>query len=399
MKNRILVITPWWPSDHSSAGNFVRDQTAALVASGLTADVVIVEPRRSSARQQGEYLQSRGVHIQTLSLLSLPRRGVFRHFGPRADAWLLRRQLHHLLPADGPAYEFTLLHHIVYAAAVPDGSAFGPLLSVVHGKDPFLIENATSPGIRDLFVRSARRLDATITVGGSLEPYVRDLLGESVVTETVHNGISIEGRTLKQDRPNGSDRFVRISSVSNLTKQKRVENTIRALAECRSREPAIDWKLDIVGEGPETVHLRELVRHLSLDREISFHGRVDRETTIDIMERSDIFCLPSVGEAFGMVYPEAMAVGTPVIASNDAGACETVREGVDGLLVPPDDIAALADALHRLSTNRQLRERMGKSGRTRAAHFTWERNAQRIRQIAANHERKSVYSTAVGRER
>ena len=75
-------------------------------------------------------------------------------------------------------------------------------------------------------------------------------------------------------------------------------------------------------------------------------GKVDEETKQRELREADVLCAPSLGgESFGMVLTEAFAAGTPVIASDIAGYRDVVRDGVDGVLVPPGDPLALANAL------------------------------------------------------
>ena len=78
-------------------------------------------------------------------------------------------------------------------------------------------------------------------------------------------------------------------------------------------------------------------------------GKVDDERKRAELERADVLCAPSLhGESFGMVLTEAFAAGTPVVASDIAGYRDVVRDGVDGVLVPPADPQALAEALRDL---------------------------------------------------
>lgn len=93
---------------------------------------------------------------------------------------------------------------------------------------------------------------------------------------------------------------------------------------------------------------------------------------------SSVYVLPSVEDGFGMVVTEAMACQVPVICSTNAGACDLVRDGVDGFLVPPRDVTALKERLLALHSDEAARVEMGRVAWKRAAEFTWERYGREI---------------------
>jgi glycosyltransferase involved in cell wall biosynthesis len=99
-------------------------------------------------------------------------------------------------------------------------------------------------------------------------------------------------------------------------------------------------------------------------------GRVSEGTLTDLYRRAWVFCLPSTYEGFGVPYIEAMASGTPVVATPNVGAREVTQEGQSGLIAPD---AQLADALLRVLTDDALRARLREAGLTRAQDFGWDR--------------------------
>ena len=94
------------------------------------------------------------------------------------------------------------------------------------------------------------------------------------------------------------------------------------------------------------------------------------------MARADAFALPSWDEAFGLVYTEAMAQGTPVIAGRGEGPEDFIEDGVSGYLVPVRDPDALAAVLARLLADPQEAAAVGEAGRAAALALSWERNAR-----------------------
>jgi glycosyltransferase involved in cell wall biosynthesis len=98
------------------------------------------------------------------------------------------------------------------------------------------------------------------------------------------------------------------------------------------------------------------------------------EQVVDRLRASDALLLPSLDEGLPTVILEAMACGIPVVATDCGGVSEAITDGVEGLLVPPRDSAALAQALERLWRDPQLGARMGEAGRrTATSRFTLER--------------------------
>jgi glycosyltransferase involved in cell wall biosynthesis len=116
--------------------------------------------------------------------------------------------------------------------------------------------------------------------------------------------------------------------------------------------------------------LRGLSHKLGLDRSVTFHGAVqdDREVRAAYQE-AHLFALPSLQEGFGIVFLEAMASGLPVVAARAGAAPEVIADGETGLLVPPGDSTALADALLRLLRDPEMRRRMGEAGRARVLGY------------------------------
>jgi len=154
-------------------------------------------------------------------------------------------------------------------------------------------------------------------------------------------------------------------------RQKGLEHLIRALGLLMS---AWGPHLTIVGEdwggvGP----LQAMASDLGIDKQVTFTGALPRTEVIRAYKSADVFVLPSLFEPFGIVLLEAMAAGLPVVASRVGGIPEVVEDGRTGFLVPPGDPEALAQALERLFSDRELRRDMGREGRLTASRYSWDR--------------------------
>jgi phosphatidylinositol alpha-mannosyltransferase len=138
-----------------------------------------------------------------------------------------------------------------------------------------------------------------------------------------------------------------------------------------------DLRLVVAGDGPD----RDAVDRLSgrLRERVLMLGTVPHERLPAFHAAADVFIGAARGrESFGIVLVEAMAAGLPVVASDIDGWREVVRDGVDGLLVPPSDPRALAGAIRRVLDDHGLAGRLGRAGRERSERYRWETVAEEI---------------------
>lgn len=183
-------------------------------------------------------------------------------------------------------------------------------------------------------------------------------------TRVIHNGIDFERLTgaastdLRQTLGIAADALV-IGAPGSLISRKGLDVLIPAFR--RLTGPA---HLMIAGTGPEQPALMRQAAELGMADRVHFIGFSD--TIADFYRACDIVALASRVEAFGLVLAEAGFCGRPVVATRVGGVPEVVADGETGLLVPPNDVAALARALQRLADDPALRTRLGQAGQGRA---------------------------------
>ncbi|MCL4263428.1 MAG: glycosyltransferase [Anaerolineae bacterium] len=157
-----------------------------------------------------------------------------------------------------------------------------------------------------------------------------------------------------------------IVSVGNLRKVKDQQTLIHAAHQLRQQ--GHPFHLLLVGDGQQRATLEQLTGNLNMAEHITFMGR--RADVSDILADSDIKVLSSRSEGLPAAIMEAMAAGLPVVATAVGGVPELVQDGLTGLLVPPDDASALADALAVLLNDLSLRQQYGRAGQQRLlTHF------------------------------
>lgn len=160
----------------------------------------------------------------------------------------------------------------------------------------------------------------------------------------------------------GSDEVI-LTTVSFLNPFKNPQTIIEACG--RLAEQGLRFRLFVAGDGVLRHDLETLSRELGIKDRVKWLGHFADPSRL--LQGSDIFVLASVGEAFGLVLPEAMACGLPVVATRSGGIVEIVEDQITGLLVEPLDSEALARALRRLIEDDELRRTLGTHGLKRVA--------------------------------
>lgn len=151
------------------------------------------------------------------------------------------------------------------------------------------------------------------------------------------------------------------------------------------KQQGVDFECRIIGEGPMRAELEDRIQRLGLTGKVILYGALPHDEVFRQYEQSSIFALPALmasdGDRDGIpnVILEAMAMELPVVSTCHSAIPEAVEDGVNGLLVPPDDPAALAAALHRLLSSPELRLSFGQKGRqTVIEKFDPEKNTRRL---------------------
>ncbi len=207
--------------------------------------------------------------------------------------------------------------------------------------------------------------------------YSRDLLQKRCADSAekihrVYNGMDLAN--LKELLPPSDSARPLIVSVGRLVAFKGFENLIAACGLLHAK--GLGFRCEIIGDGPLREKLQEQIAAAQLESLVVLRGSLSQAQVFKALERSDIFALASIvdssgaSDVFPTVIQEAMAHARPVVSTRLAGISETVVDGKTGLLVPPGDAPALADALEKLLRNGDLRTQFGATGKTRIEkHF------------------------------
>jgi len=279
-----------------------------------------------------------------------------------------------------------LLHalHLTSYGFLAGLSGFQPSIVSVWGTDvleaPYL-----TPLHRWITKHALARAGAITATGLRLAEATLPFTPEGKSVSVIPYGIDLELFTPEHARgptANSEGQRVVVGAVSRLSPEKGFEHLLRALALLRDR--GIGAGLVLAGDGPSRADLERLTDELSLREQVEFTGEIAHDDVPSMLRRFDVFAMPSTWEGFGVSALEASAVELPVVASRIHGIPDVVVDGETGLLVPPAEPPALAEALATLVQDAALRERMGKAGRAYVEReYRWQDNARLMETLYA----------------
>ena len=300
-------------------------------------------------------LRQRGLKVETLSL---------PHCAPQPD------------PGSLPRITEMLAALPDQAVVIIDGLAFGVLDTVAEVEaarlrlvalchHPLALESGLDESLQAQLLASERRALACARATLVTSAHTRRLLVEQFALPHEKITVALPGTELAGFAP-CSGKPPLLLTLASLTPRKAHDVLLTALAELKD----LHWQARFVGDdsmAPEwAAGLRRQVDELGLSERIQFAGAV--ADSLAEYQQADMFVLPSRFEGYGMVFAEALAAGLPVVAAR-AGAVPDVVPETAGLLVPPDDSAALAAALRELLSHGSLRKDLQKGAQQAAANL------------------------------
>nr|WP_189838510.1 glycosyltransferase family 4 protein [Streptomyces umbrinus] len=241
--------------------------------------------------------------------------------------------------------------------------------------------------------RVARRLPSVLTVSGTSRQEIVDHLGvRDDRIHVVHIGADTDLFSPDPSVPQVPGRIVTTSSAD--VPLKGLVFLVEALAKVRTEHPAAH--LVVVGKRAEDGPVAQLIERYGLEGSVEFVKGISDAELVDLVRSAEVACVPSLYEGFSLPAAEAMATGTPLVATTGGAIPEvTGPDGETCLAVRPGDAGALAAGLSRLLGDPRLRERLGSAGRSRVLErFTWAKAAEgtvaRYREAIAGGDRSAA---------
>ena len=357
---RIAFACPYAWDDPGGVQVHVRELAEHVLASGH--DVLVLAPVRERVDQAWVTAVGRPV--------DLPYNASNAPIDPRP--WSIRRVRRHL-----DAFRPDVVH--VHEPFTPSTSMWAtlasraPVVATFHtGTVRSRLYDLAAPLLR----RVDRRISVKIAVSRVAERTAAARIGGSF--EIVPNGADVARFTGAEHADLGSG--TKLLFVGRLDERKGFPTAVGAFARLASERP--DLRLIVVGDGPQRTAVAALPAEVRA--RVTLLGAIPNVELPPFVSACDLFLGTSVGgESFGMVLVEAMAAGLPVIASDIPGYDEVVRDGVEGLLVPPRDPGAVAAAATTILDDPALAARLAAGGRERAAEFDWDVVAARLEELYA----------------
>jgi glycosyltransferase involved in cell wall biosynthesis len=344
---RVAVVAEYYPRRvDPTLGIWAHRQALAARDAGADVEVFVLHrPRSLALLRQPLLTRLDGIRVNFVPFVAPPRPRSYARWGAWAAPTLAAA-----LRVRG-RFDLVHAHYAVPAGdAVRRARSKPPLVISVHGGDVLGVAERWRGGreaVADAF--GAARIVLANSAG--IAERSRALGARDV--RVVHLGTDV---------PPEASAGAALVSVGNLIARKRHADVLRALARLDAPPPYV-----IVGDGPERAALERLADGL----DVEFRGRLDPSEAVRAAQRAGAFVLPSVEEAFGVAYIEAMAAGVPAIGTRgEPGPEEIAASGGGMTLVPPGDVDALADAIRTVIADRAA---LGAAARENvAANFTWE---------------------------
>jgi N-acetyl-alpha-D-glucosaminyl L-malate synthase BshA len=260
---------------------------------------------------------------------------------------------HYAVPHATAAY---LAHQV---AASTMGEAAPKTVTTLHGTDITLV--GTDPSFAAVVAFSIEQSHGVTAVSESLRQDTGRALGIRRDIRVIYNFLDCQ-RYRRTADPALRARLLKeadavVMHVSNFRPVKRVDRVLEAFIRIRE---CVNARLVMVGNGPDRAALERSVTNQGLSNHVDFVG--ERHDLVALLSSADLFLLPSAQESFGMAAMEAMACGTPVVASRVGGLPEVIEDGHTGFLCDEDDVDAMADRGIELLTDRALHERIAGAG-------------------------------------
>jgi len=375
----VAVIAEYYPRAADPAlGVWAHRQAVAVRDAGADVRVFVlhrlVPPRAALAERDPRGLLAAvrqplraaldGIEVRYVPFVSPPRSRSYPSWGAWAAAplALALHRARRRAPID-----VVHAHYAVPAgdAALRAGLHGVPLVVSVHGGDVLHVARRWPAG-RAAVQRTFGQSRLVLANSGATEAGCRELGASDV--RVVHLGTD-----LPPEPPDEPSRPGTIVTVANLDPRKRHADVLRALALLRERGREVRWK--VIGDGPERGALRALAADLGVADLVEWAGALPPDRALAEMRLCALFVLPSVDEAFGVAYVEAMAGGLPAIGTRGEGGPEEISGAGGGMvLVAPCDPGALAAEIEGLFGDEHRRAELARAARaTVAGAFTWER--------------------------
>ncbi|MDE3113235.1 MAG: glycosyltransferase [Chloroflexota bacterium] len=384
--------------DSGGMNVYVRELSRELARRGVEVDVFTRWRETPDARIQELGPNARVIHVESGPIRYIPKTEVLA----RIDEFTDKVQRH--IEAEGRSYDLVHSHYWLSALVARALAARWdlPTIQMFHTlglvKREVMDEDVDGESEARIRIerRAVRESDALVAASEIEASELEQLYGAqpekvSVIPCGVDPEIFRPQRQVDAREALGRKQCEQLLLfVGRIEQIKGIHVLLDALGQLFARRPGLRGEVCLVVVGgaldpgddaPETEkleELRSLVHEHRLEDVVDFIGSLDQPRLATWYAAADVCAVPSLTESFGLVALEAMACGTPVVATRVGGLQTVVQEGVSGLLVPAGDGDALAEAIERVLLDHRLRMHLAHGARERAERFTWSSVADSV---------------------
>ena len=301
-----------------------------------------------------------GIAIRYVRFTAPRRERAYAHW----HRWA-RRPLERALARLDADWPFDVVHahyaHLAGAAALRwSAERERPLVVSVHGGD-LLAPTLAAPAARDTVAGVLRASAVTLCNSRATLDAAAALAGTGAGMRVVHPPAAPP-----PDPPPARHADPALATLAHVVPRKRHADVLDALRLLADRVPRLRWV--VIGDGPELPALRERARASGLDGRVDWLGELEPDAAMRALAQCHLMAMPSVDEAFGVAYVEALGCGVPAIGcAGEGGPEEVAAAGLGMILVPPRDPPALADAVAEALADRERLAELSEAARRTAS--------------------------------
>ncbi len=379
--------------DSGGMNVYVRELSRELASRGVEIDVFTRWREPGDPRIQELAPGARVIHVESGPIRYIPKTAVYARIEHFTD------EVVRSIESEGRSYDLIHSHYWLSAVVARQLAARWdlPTVQMFHTlglvKREVMAEDADVETDERIGIerRAVRESDALVAASEIEASELMQLYGaDPGKICVVPCGVDVDAfrpvRQIDAREALGRDRCERlVLFVGRIEQIKGIDVLLEAMGDLFRRRPdlrhevclvVVGGALDPNDDAPELEKLedlRRLVHEHRLEDNVDFVGSVDQKRLALWYDAADVCAVPSLTESFGLVALEAMASGTPVVATRVGGLQTVVEDGQSGLLVPASDHQALAEAMERVLTDHRLRMHLAHGARDRAERFTWSR--------------------------
>ena len=366
-RRTVAVVTPYYPPQIGGVEQYAQ-RVARAVREEPDLDVIVVASNPGGPRTVGEIVD--GIPVIRLGTWFKLSNTPISPMWPLQLHRIFKRERVGVINAHSPV---PYLSDVAIAAArgIPVAMTYhsGPLAKGIPWLDVLL-------GFYERRVLALAFRHASVLIAVSPASLAYACKGAQVIPPGVDTSLFTPGPPVEST---GHQEILYVGRLDRSSVLKGVNVLLEAFAEIAQRLP--DTRLVLVGGGDAEWSYWSKVVRLGAAERVVFRGVLRGADLVDAYRRAAVVVLPSLTEAFGMALLEAMSCGRPVVGSRVGGIPWIVTDEVQGLLVPPGDSHALADAIATVLKGPELAARLGTNGRRRACDFDWSEQMARTLEL------------------